>query len=216
MYCKFCNKDFKFQCRLIDHEVSCKLNPNKPEKKKGNQYTKAKELGLPKPKVRQHIWTDEEKKIHSIKTSLINKDYWSNIKNREKHSVLMADVVKNNPESYSSNNVSGRVKMYNTFDFYGETKVKGKWELAVATWLNDNLINWTNRIKPYNYFWNNSWHLYFPDFLLLDNNVIIEVKGYETERDREKWKSVIDKQFFLIKQNEINNLDNIMKQAAVW
>ena len=216
MYCKFCSKEFRFQCRVNEHEKSCNLNPEKPTRKKGNQYTKAKELGLPKPIVRQHIWSEDEKRIHAEKSKLINKKYWSDIKNKEKHSALMSEIVKNNPDSYSSNNVSGRVKMYKTFDFYGETKVKGKWELSVATWLNHHLVKWTNRIEPYNYFWNNSWHLYFPDFLLLDNNVIIEVKGYETERDREKWKAVIDKKFIIIKQNEINILDTILKQAAVW
>ena len=51
------------------------------------------------------------------------------------------------------------------------------------------------------YFWNNSWHLYFPDFYLEDYNMYIEIKGYETERDQYKWK-VIDN-LIIFKKEEI-------------
>ena len=37
--------------------------------------------------------------------------------------------------------------------------MKGKWELKFAVFLNDKNIKWTNVIKPFPYFWNDSWHL---------------------------------------------------------
>lgn len=48
---------------------------------------------------------------------------------------------------------------------------------------------------------NNGWHLYFPDFYLPDYNLYVEVKGYETERDRCKWAVV--KNLLTIKQKEL-------------
>lgn len=69
--CRFCNKECKNDNSLRNHERLCKSNPNR--QKSGfekynenghtfghNQYTKAKELGLPKPE-----WTLERKINHS-------------------------------------------------------------------------------------------------------------------------------------------------------
>ena len=76
-----------------------------------------------------------------------NKLYWTPEK-RAEHSVKMKQKVVENPDSYSKTNVSGRVKLYEIFDSFGPTKVKGTWELAVAHWLNNNNIKWTNNIEP--------------------------------------------------------------------
>lgn len=181
--CEFCSKITKDN----NHRVRCRLNPNR--------------------KIR--IWTDAERAKAKIKSKENNVKYWSDKNNRKLQSERMKQVVKNNPDSYSKNNVSGRVKIYEVDSPCGKTKVKGKWELTVAKWLNDNKIEWTNNIKPYNYFWNDSWHLYFPDFLILKKNTLIEVKGYETERDKQKWSSV-DMPIIIIKKEEITNLDKVL------
>jgi hypothetical protein len=96
----------------------------------------------------------------------------------------MKSVVKNNPDSYSINNVSGRAKIYE----YNGVKLKGTWEVKIATVLDKYNIKWSNNIKPFNYYWNNNWHLYFPDFYLEEYNLYLEVKGYQRYRDIEKWK----------------------------
>ena len=59
--CRYCGKECKNANSLAQHEVRCKENPNriitaielynKSEHKGTNQYIKAKELGLPKPKM---------------------------------------------------------------------------------------------------------------------------------------------------------------------
>lgn len=114
----------------------------------------------------------------------------------------MKEVVKNNPDSYSKNNVSGRVKMY---AFEGQT-FKGKWELLVAKCLSSANIEYTNEITPFVYSWENGEHLYFPDFYLPSMDLYIEVKGYERERDRCKWKSV--KNLIVLKSSQIKELEN--------
>ncbi len=125
----------------------------------------------------------------------------------------MKRKVLENPDSYSKENVSGRVKMYEINDSFGATKVKGTWELAVAEWLNSNNIRWTNKIEPYKYNWNNNWHFYFPDFLLLDKNILIEVKGFETDRDICKWQSV-DKKLIVIRKNDIKILNKVLNAGC--
>jgi very-short-patch-repair endonuclease len=82
MKCKFCGKECKNKNSLVQHEIRCKSNsdhiivksPSKSQKwfeamhnRRGhgsNQYTKAKELGLPKPEI-----SEETKKKLSEKFS---------------------------------------------------------------------------------------------------------------------------------------------------
>jgi hypothetical protein len=145
--------------------------------------------------------TAEEKELKRLRSIEYNKKYWTP-ERRAEQSARMKQKVLENPDSYSKSNVSGRVKMYDVVDSNGPTKVKGLWELKVANWLNDNKIRWTNTIEPYKYQYKDNWHLYFPDFLLIDSDTLIEVKGYQTDRDIEKWKSV-DKKLIVIKKKDL-------------
>ena len=149
--------------------------------------------------------TPEEKELKRLRSIEYNKTYWTT-ERRAEQSARMKQKVLENPDSYSKSNVSGRVKMYEVVDSYGRTKVKGTWELKIASWLNDNNIRWTNKIEPYKYQYNDNWHLYFPDFLLLDRNTLIEVKGYQTDRDLAKWKSV-DKKLIVLKKKDMLSLE---------
>jgi hypothetical protein len=159
-------------------------------------------------------WTVETFKKFSEAAKKNAKNLWTP-EQRKKHSKIMKKTVKLYPESYSKNNVSGRAKLYDVISPKGKTKVKGKWELKVAEYLNNNNINWTNDIEPYKYFWNSSWHLYYPDFHLLNNDILIEVKGYETERDIFKWKAVKDKKLLIVKKNEIKDLKNFFEKILL-
>lgn len=60
-------------------------------------------------------------------------------------------------------------------------KVQGTWELAYATYLNENKINWVHSRKLHlKYRWNDDdyEHLYYPDFYLPDTDEFIEIKGF--------------------------------------
>ncbi len=208
--CQFCKKYIKNKGALANHEkYYCEKNPDKKfidnfaeyrskvksgELKPSNQYIKAKELGLPKPKISDE--TIEKIREASIKNSHIFKteEY------RKRKSEIMRQVVKDNPESYSSSNVCGRVKKYK-FDGRWLT---GTWELEVAKSLKKHGINWINEIEGIEYEWNGNTHLYFPDFYLTDYNMYVEVKGYEREKDRCKWKAVDN--LIVIKVNEIKKI----------
>lgn len=145
------------------------------------------------------IWKQDTIERMKISSREINKKYWTEEKRKEQ-SIRMSEIVRNKPESYSINNVSGRAKMIE----YNGYKLKGGWELKVAMILDKFNIKWTNKIKPFSYYWNEKWHLYFPDFYMVEYDKYIEVKGYQRERDIEKWKSVSN--LIILKEKDIEDL----------
>lgn len=200
--CQYCGRECKNLNSLRQHEIRCKKNPNridlsyiKPGHSKGhkgtNQFIKAKELGLPMPIVsqetREKIGKTWKGKHHTEES-------------KQKISKGIRKVIKEHPESYSSTNVNGRVKHYE----YNGVILDGLWELEVAKYLDKNQIVWERPKNGFEYEWNNSKHLYFPDFYLPQYNFYIEVKGYQRDRDLLKWK-VVDK-LIVIKQREIESI----------
>ena len=202
MNCQYCEKPAKTLNSLRQHEVRCLSNPN------GKRHTwtdamKLKHSNLMK-KVNNNantVWTDEMRKRASETQKIVQKKVWSNIELRNRHSDIMQKVVKANPDAYSASNVSGRTK---TLDYNG-FKLKGTWELEVAQWLDSLCIKWTNKLQGFNYTWENKNHTYFPDFYLPSYDVYLEVKGYETERDRCKWKDFPNK-LIVVKLAEIQKI----------
>jgi hypothetical protein len=71
----------------------------------------------------------------------------------------------------------------------GKVSLDGTWELAVAKWLDDNVTSWNRNTKRFQYT-DDSGKLrhYTPDFWIEDWDSYLEVKGYETDLDRAKWK----------------------------
>ena len=212
MNCRYCNEN-KNIYGLKNHELYCKLNPERRSKtgennpmfgksgKSGsNQYIKAKKEG-------RTISISDETRSKLSKTSAGRK---MSDEQKIKLSASMKKAVLDNPDSYSASNVSGRTKSIE----YKGFKLKGKWELDMAKWLDANMIEWTNIIQvPFEYFWEGSVHYYFPDFYLEKFNMYIEVKGYERDRDRKKWKSV--ENIIIIKKDEIDKIRNGTYQISL-
>jgi hypothetical protein len=208
MECKYCNRFCKNNNSLRNHERLCKLNPNRQilvsnfiewnkDVKRGlqkvsNQFIKAKENGM-------GVTVSEETKN---KISKASKGRKLTQEQRHKLSIAMRKAVLKNPESYTANNVSGRTPII----IYKGFKLKGTWELETAKWLDRQNIKWTNISKGFDYEWKGSTHIYYPDFYLIEYDRYIEVKGYERERDREKWKVI--KNLIVIKKEEIYKIKN--------
>ena len=215
MDCIYCNKTINNKGSLKAHEKYCKLNPNreikqsyfteynkkikegKIVKKYTNQYNKAKALGL-------------EISVSSLTKSKISKanknKIWTEDR-KQKHSEIMKLAVKTHQDSYTKNNVIGRVK---NIDYKG-TKLKGSWELLFAQWLDKNNIAWKHEVKGFEYEWNGT-RLYYPDFYLPELDVYVEIKGYETERDRIKWKAVSN--LIVVKKKGIEEIKKGIFQLA--
>lgn len=71
---------------------------------------------------------------------------------------------------------------------YKGIKLYGNWEFEFAKWLDNNQINWRRPKEKFVYNFENKERFYTPDFYLIDKKEYIEIKGYETEKDRCKWK----------------------------
>jgi DNA-directed RNA polymerase subunit RPC12/RpoP len=205
-YCQYCGKECKGKNSLVQHEIRCKENPNKINLEylsnrdysnvnfnPSNQFIKAKKLGLPIPEV-----SEETRK--KLGKGWRDKHLPDEMKN--KISLTMKRVVKEKPESYNGVNINGKVKKYD----YNGIKLDGSWELLVAQYLDFNNIKWERPRKGFEYIWNNDIHIYYPDFYLIDYNVYIEVKGFETERDYIKWESLSN--LIIIKRKEIIDIKN--------
>ena len=214
LFCQFCKSPRKNKNSKSNHERLCKLNPNKQSthfhtdynktRKPTNQFIKSVELGIEKPTV-----SETTRKLLSDRSK---SQEWSD-ERRKNHSLAMKNAVLNNPESYSKSN-RGRVKHIKK---YGLT-FDGRWELKFYEWCIDNNIKVYDNKKFFSYVWNNSEHLYNPDFYLPDYDIYVEVKGYYDDRDICKWSyfyenlCIFDKSMIkLINQNKLiigNILDN--------
>jgi hypothetical protein len=198
MNCKYCKKETKSIISNKQHEIRCKLNPKKitvkPSfgmlgKKGGNQWTKSKETGIP-------YVIKETTRLKFIEN---NKNrVWSD-EQRKKHSVSMKNAVAANPESYTSGN-RGRTKQIE----YDGIKFHGKWELDFYKWCVQNKIQIRKCQEFFEYEWNGK-RKYFPDFYLNDYELYVEIKGYETDRDKAKW-SQFPKKLRVIKKKEIYDI----------
>ena len=202
MNCIFCDRLCKNNNSLRNHERLCKMNPNRQQLasnfkiyndkrrelgiKGCNQYTKAAQLGLDKPQV-----TLETRS----KLSHANQGRRMSDEEKLRRSDSMKKAVALHPDSYTKNNIAGRV----TNIEYNGVKLKGSWELLVAKWLDSYDIKWQHEVKGFSYNWNGT-RMYYPDFYLPDLDLYLEVKGYERERDRAKWSSVPNLIIFKLKE----------------
>jgi hypothetical protein len=206
--CKFCERILTGKSGLGNHENYCKNNPDKKEKSdkwklsmknkkdsNSNQYTKAKELGLPKPEI-----SEEGRKL--IINASLNKP-WSE-ERKLNHSKAMQLAVKNNPDSYTKNNVCGRVKIIS----HNGCNLKGSWELKTAVWLDSLDEEWQNEVNPQPYTFSGKTHMYYPDFYLPNRDVYIEVKGYKTARDGAKW-SQFEGTLLIVDKKNIYDLESL-------
>jgi len=207
MECSYCSKFCKNSNSLIQHQIRCKLNPNKlkihssfidynTKIKRGelikvntNQYTKAALNGTV-------IIVSEEtrQKLSKLQTGRRKTEEQKN-----KLSIIMKETVKKYPDSYSAAQINGRVKKIR----YKDILLDGGWELIVAKWFDSNQIKWERNIIGFTYEWNGQ-RTYFPDFYLPDLNVYIEVKGYTRDRDLYKWKAVPN--LIIIKKLDIEKI----------
>lgn len=85
----------------------------------------------------------------------------------------------------------------------------GGWEQQVALFLDKNHIPWTRPKTGYRYIWQEKEHRYFPDFYLPDQDIYLEVKGYRTARDEQKWLQFPGK-LMIIDRNNIHKLQDTL------
>ena len=111
----------------------------------------------------------------------------------------MKRAVIENPESYTASN-RGRTKQ---FEKHG-IKFQGQWELIYYEWCLAHSIKIQRCDKRFTYEWNGI-RSYNPDFYLPESDTYVEIKGYETDRDKAKWRDFPHK-LIIVKSKEINEM----------
>lgn len=211
--CKYCQKECKSKVALAQHEIRCKQNPNRIisyfmtyehqlklteiRKQNGcqNQYTKAKRLGLPKP-----ICSEETRKKLSDRMKSRPKDFAKKIGKK------ISETVNEKVKAGIWHTSLAKRMHYN----YKGNDLHGKWELAYAQWLDKQNIKWIRNKQHFDYIFENKKRRYTPDFYLPDTDEYIEIKGYETDKDRAKWSQFPkDKTLKVYKQKELKQLNII-------
>ena len=113
-----------------------------------------------------------------------------------------------------------KVRTYKYASKYaGEVSLMGTWELKFAMYLDDHNIEWKRPKDKFYYEYGklkSGFGYYIPDFYIVNGEYYIEIKGYETDRDRAKWKWFPHK-LKVIKGNDLIteyniNLDSLVDQ----
>ena len=195
LYCKFCNKICKNKNSLAQHEIRCKLNPNKISlNNKGNGFKK-----------NQYKWINNGSKSMMVKSACIDKylsegwligfdnDYKQKLSNSVKNSIKnntgrarseqkeierrqkISIAMKGN-ENWKFNKKRGVGKS----GWYKGIYCDSSWELAFVMYHLDNNLSIRRCNERRKYIYNNIERIYIPDFITDDG--IIEIKGYKTQQ----------------------------------
>ena len=128
-----------------------------------------------------------------------NKLYRHSDETKKKLSESMKRTVLANPESYTSSN-RGRTKQI----IVDGIKLQGQWEVDFYLWAKVAALDPKRPTEAFKYEWHGDrW--YHPDFYIPSLDLYIEVKGYETDRDRAKWLT-FPKKLRIIKEAEIKQI----------
>jgi len=136
------------------------------------------------PSVR--LWTEEEKAEQSVRMS----------------------KVAATSESYSGRYNRGSVKEIICKNGF---KVLGSWEEIFVNYCIDNNIDIEQPSTPFTYTFEGKERVYYPDFYIPLLNCYVEIKGYETNKDKAKWdylQNVHERKLLVIKAKGINDIKN--------
>jgi hypothetical protein len=195
MECKFCSKLCKNDNSLRNHERLCRANPNRQILKSNFiEYHKKIKLGLvTKIATNQFTKAKLEGKDWIIADSTRDKLSKSNI--GRKHSVKTKEKLSKRRSAILEEIGGGgftHIKYYETCNVLNEIyKVRGLWELNTAMWLTQQSILWKRKIYISYIDEQGVTRTYTPDFYLPKYNVYIEVKGYFSEKDKNKLEKVV-------------------------
>ena len=101
----------------------------------------------------------------------------------------ISNSMKKNPKAGGLREGSGRGKKtwYNSA-IAGRVYLRSSYELEYAKWLDANGIDWNQNEDKFPYQWEGTTKNYYPDFFLVKENIFVEIKGFATKKDLEKWK----------------------------
>lgn len=206
--CKYCGKLCKNNNSLIQHEIRCKMNPNRLEKspnyRNGMLGKRSKRKGMKAEnceEIRRQMETFKKNKLLGLHkdTSGVNNNMYKYPEARKK--ISKTCLEKSKLGEWHTSLAKGHHYNYRGEDLHC------KWELAYAKWLDSRNISWERPHSRFLYSYQGKNHYYTPDFYLPETDEYIEVKGYVTGKDYAKWKQFPeDKKLVVIKRKQLDEL----------
>lgn len=194
LICVYCGKQCKNKNSLAQHKCRCKNNPNRLIIV-GNKYShSAWNKGLTKETderlVKQGKSYSEGVKSGRIRVTTHSQtsEVRQKLSRKAKENILSGKVI---PINHS------RAK----HGWYKGYYCDSSWELAYLIYNLEHGITISRNKESFEYSYENKSHLYFPDFKLNDTTYV-EIKGYATKKDIEKWKAFPDNYDLIIINHE--------------
>lgn len=216
MNCKFCDRNINNKGSLVKHEKECKLNPDRiPYKSNFIKYNANVKSGLATKSKNQFQHAKDEGRVIDIppevriKLSKGRKGKHLSKEQKENLSIIRSKAIEN-----MGGGGFKHVKWFNLKNISGESFiVRGTWELLVGTKLNEANIEWKRKIYL-NYTDDNGLkRTYTPDFYIPILDRYIEVKGFFSEKDKDKLKKVIKEHninLLILRESDIKDPDNLI------
>ena len=186
--CKYCGKQCKNKNSLVQHEIRCKENPDRII----YQYNNFNNFGRIPWNKGLTKETDERLKIQGETFKQKYKDgkikIWSDGLNKETDERIKNSSIK------IQNTIDKKLKdnnwhnSYNLKYCYKDFTFDSYWEVLFAQFLDKYNILWVrNTNYSFEYIYKKSIHKYYPDFYLPDFDLYIEIKGFFSNKDINKW-----------------------------
>lgn len=158
--------------------------------------------------MKSYLLVKQGRKEGTIKPSMLGKTLSNEHKEKLSHARSLA----------ISNGAKGGFK---TVGWYKHTRVdgeivtlRGTWEVRVAEWLDKNSVVWTKDIFL-KYKKDDLRKTYVPDFYIPSVDIVLEVKGFYSDRDKEKMLLLKEQHkqinFVMLFEKDIKNLDSSLE-----
>lgn len=183
LVCQFCGKECKNRNSLCNHERLCKENPDKQQSNLINSSGSGWNKGLTKE-------TDErvlkgaltyKKHLKEGKICTLKGNMNPSCRPEVREKISRTCLQKSKEGTWHTSLAKKHHYNYNGIDLHG------KWEYEFVKYLDSNNIKWERCKERFPYLFENKTHYYTPDFYLLDYGFYIEIKGFRTQKDIEKW-----------------------------
>jgi hypothetical protein len=205
-------KNGKYCCSESPNSCSAKRNKDSL-KKKGKKFSQTARYRTNPPKwnpwnkglkfVDDPRWKGSGKKAAATKRALgLTPGHAKTEEAEVQRRLRISETMKNNPKAGGLREGSGRgKKCWYESSIAGRVYLRSTYELEYARYLDSISEKWIQNAQGFSYLYENQIRTYYPDFYLVDQDCYVEVKGFETHKDREKWSQFPHKLVVLKKED---------------
>lgn len=206
--CQFCERICKNSNQGKNHQLRCQNNPDRKvtRVKRTSQQKLNQSLRNKENNTVQHLqkWRANLSDADKLKISEQNRK-----RNLTRPKKINEQISKTIQQKVKKGEWHTSVAKKMRYEYKGYV-LHGKWELAYAKWLDHNNIVWQKCSESFSYTFEGKYRKYTPDFYLVELDEYVEIKGYETEKDKAKWSQFpIHRKLKVLKKRELEELNII-------